>query len=92
MSEDLISTLKDTIVSAAIEFGISRHIAGDLALKIEDQFRLRGGGISGYVAKVNRAERRRLVQEDFHGDNLREVALKHGISERHARRMVRDRR
>lgn len=88
MSEDLISTLKDTIVSAAVEFGISRHIAGDLALKIEDQFRLRGGGISGYVAKVDRKERHHRIREEFRGDNLREVALKYGVSDRQVRRIV----
>lgn len=88
MSDDLLSPLKEIAVSAAIEFCLSQSLAEDLAKKIEDKLRHMSGGSQGYIAKVDRDHRNRCIREDFRGNNLNEVARKHGVSERQVRRIV----
>lgn len=86
---DLFSLIESEARAVAAAFGVKT--ANEIAAALVDRLHHRVAGGQVYVAKRSKARRQEAheaLRRDFNGINLREVAKRHGLSVRQARRII----
>lgn len=85
---ELIDVLREELNAAGLCFGVDR--SSDLTESVVRRVVSRVGGMNVYArASVrSRAEIKSAIVREFNGANLREVARRHGVSERTVYRVM----
>lgn len=87
---DMAVIAREEVQKAAQYMGLGPQVCADLAAKVEDGIRLRGGKGSSYIAKVDRKRRDALIREaSRRGESDRSIAEAHGLTERRVQQILR---
>lgn len=90
---DFFSFMESEARAVAASFGVVT--ANELAAALMDRVSHRLNGDRIYIAKRSKARRQETheaIRREFTGANLQEVAQRHGISPRHTRRILLERK
>lgn len=69
-------------------FGLSEFCASLLATEITQQIQIEVGGQEIYIPAQDKTERNQAIRREFSGNNIDQLAKKHGISCRQVRNIV----
>lgn len=90
---DLAAIAREEVQKAAQYMGLGPQVCADLAAKVEDGLRLRGGKGSSYIAKVDRNRRNAQIMEAARrGDSARAIAAAYGLTERRVEQILKSAR
>ena len=87
---DMAVIAREEVQKAAQYMGLGPQVCADLAAKVEEGIRLRGGKGSAYIAKVDRKRRDAQIRDaSKRGDSDRAIADAHGLTERRVQQILR---
>jgi len=86
---DMAVIAREEVQKAAQYMGLGPQVCADLAAKVEDGLRLRGGKGLSYIAKVDRKSRdAKIMDASRRGESTREIASAYGLTERRVQQIL----
>jgi Mor family transcriptional regulator len=80
MTDDAIESIKQAVNQAALNFGLSDCVAGDLALQAANKIMKAIGGSAYYIPQKDLSERNEKITREFNGKNKSAICKKYAIS------------
>jgi Mor family transcriptional regulator len=80
MTDDAIESIKQAVNQAALNFGLSDCVAGDLALQAANKIMKSIGGSAYYIPQKDLSERNEKIKAEWNGKNKTAICKKYAIS------------